>query len=298
MVSIVLLLRAVLNMRHGIGFCGAGEEDVKRVRDVVGCGWVPLWVGWSVSWAVFLGAFVGSLIELVEVVAVVLVVGRVAGWRNALVGAGAAVGLVALAALAVGSGLALIAARPLELLAGLILLGFGQAWARSATRSYSGVPGASAEGEEELRERLARGGRGRGGWDAVALATAFKSSLLECFEIAIVVIGLGTAGGDWYEAIGGALLASVALICVAFWLRASLETVPVKPAKFIAAALLMGFGTYWVGKGLGFGWPGGMLSLVWLPLLWGLLMAGGAVFLRWRRGEAAKTPEVRIRQRG
>jgi uncharacterized membrane protein len=234
-----------------------------------------------VSWAIFVAAFVGSLIELVEILAVVLVVGRVAGWRNALAGAGSAVGLVAVATLVVGSGLALIPARPLELLAGLILLGFGQAWARSVTKYYGGVLGASDD-SARLREQLARDG-GRGGWDTVALATAFKSSLVESFEIAIVVIGLGTAGGKWYEAIGGALVASVFLVCAAFWLRASLERVPVKPAKFVAASLLMGFGTYWVGEGIGFGWPGGILSLIWLPLLWGLLMAAGAVFLRSRR---------------
>jgi uncharacterized membrane protein len=245
-----------------------------------------------VSWAIFVGAFVGSLIELVEVLAVVLVVGRVAGWRNALVGAGSAVGLVAVAALAVGSGLALIPARPLELLAGVILLGFGQAWARSVTRYYGGVLESSDDDEERIREQLSREG-GRGGWDAVALATAFKSSLVESFEIAIVVIGLGTAGRNWFEAIGGAVVATVFLICSAFWLRASLERVPVKPAKFIAATLLMGFGTYWVGEGLGFGWPGGMASLIWLPLLWGLLMAAGAVFLRSRRGEVAEQLEPR-----
>ena len=244
------------------------------------------------SWAVFLGAFVGSLIELVEVLAVVLVVGRVAGWRNALVGAGSAVGLVAVAALAVGSGLALVPARPLELLAGAILLAFGQAWARSATKYYGGAMEAHADDDERLRERLARGD-GRGGWDAVALATAFKSSLLESFEIAIVVIGLGTAGGRWFEAIGGALVATAALICFAFLLRASLERVPVKPAKFVAATLLMGFGTYWVGEGIGFGWPGGVLSLLWLPLFWGLLMAGGAVFLRSRRNQATEAREAR-----
>jgi Ca2+/H+ antiporter, TMEM165/GDT1 family len=221
-----------------------------------------------VSWAIFVGAFVGSLIELVEVLAVVLVVGRVAGWRNALVGAGSAVGLVTVAALAVGGGLALVPAHTLELLAGVILLGFGQAWARSATRHYGGALEAPADGDERLREQLTRNG-GRGGWDAVAMATAFKSSLLESFEIAIVVIGLATAGGKWFEAIGGALAATAALICFAFWLRASLERVPVKPAKFIAATLLMGFGTYWLGEGIGFRWPGGVLSLLWLPLLWG-----------------------------
>jgi uncharacterized membrane protein len=245
-----------------------------------------------VSWAVFLGAFVGSLIELVEVLAVVLVVGRVAGWRNALVGAGSAIGLVAVAALVVGSGLALIPARPLELLAGVILLGFGQVWARSVMRYYGGVLETPDDDDERIREQLARDG-GRGGWDAVALATAFKSSLVESFEIAIVVIGLGTAGGKWFEVIGGAVVATVVLICSAFWLRASLERVPVKPAKFIAATLLMGFGTYWVGEGIGFGWPGGMASLIWLPLLWGLLMAAGAVFLRSRRGEVALPLEPR-----
>jgi uncharacterized membrane protein len=242
------------------------------------------------SWAVFLGAFVGSLIELVEVLAVVLVVGRVAGWRNALVGAGSAIGLVAVAALVVGRGLAMVPARPLEFIAGAILLGFGQAWARSATKYYGGTLEAHEDDDERLQERLERG-EGRGGWDTVAVVTAFKSSLLESFEIAIVVIGLGTAGGNWFEAIGGALVATEALVCVAFWLRTSLERVPVKPAKFVAATLLMGFGTYWVGEGIGFEWPGGSLSLIWLPLLWGLLMAGGAVFLRSRHSAATVTQE-------
>jgi uncharacterized membrane protein len=245
-----------------------------------------------VSWAIFLAAFVGSLIKLVEVLAVVLVVGRVAGWRNALAGAGSAVGLVAVASLALGSGLALIPARPLELLAGVILLGFGQAWARSVIRYYGGVAEAPDEDDERLRERLERDGR-RGGWDIVALVTAFKSSLVESFEIAIVVIGLGTAGGNWFEAIGGALFAAVVLICSALWLRASLERVPVRPAKFIAATLLMGFGTYWLGEGIGFAWPGGIASLIWLPLLWGLIMAGGAVFLRSMRREVVEKPVPR-----
>ena len=242
------------------------------------------------SWAIFFGAFVGSLIELVEVLAVVLVVGRVAGWRNALIGAGSAVAMVAIAALVVGRGLALIPARPLELIAGVILLGFGQAWARSVTKYYGGALKVSADGDESLQQHLT-GRDGRGGWDTVAEATAFKSSLLESFEIAIVVIGLGTAGGHWMEAIGGALVATAALVCFAFFLKASLERVPVKPAKFIAATLLMGFGTYWLGEGIGLEWPGGILSLLWLPLLWGFLMVGGALFLRSRPIRVTATQE-------
>jgi uncharacterized membrane protein len=201
------------------------------------------------------------------------------------------VGLVAVAALVVGKGLALIPARPLELVAGLILLGFGQAWARSVTKHYGGILGASAEGDEDLRLQLSSDGA-RGGWDPVALTTAFKSSLLESFEIAIVVIGLGTAGGRWFEAVGGALVAGLLLMVFAFWLRAPLQRVPVKPAKFAAAALLMGFGTYWLGEGIGFGWPGGLASLIWLPPLWGIIMAGGAMLLRRRRASAALNPQT------
>lgn len=81
------------------------------------------------NWAIFLGAFAGSLIELVEILAVVLVVGSVAGWRNALVGAGSAVGLVVAIALIVGKGLALIPVHALELFAEIILLALGQMWA-------------------------------------------------------------------------------------------------------------------------------------------------------------------------
>lgn len=239
------------------------------------------------NWGVFLGTFAGSLIELVEILAVVLVVGGVAGWRNALVGAGSAVGLVVIAALVVGKGLTLIPVRPLEVVAGLILLAFGAWWARSVVKYYGGVLDATDDEDERLRERLARES-GRAGWNLVALAVAFKSSLLESVEIAIVVVGFGVAGGEWSEAIGGALLATAGLVLFALLLRAPLGRVPVKPAKFAAAMLLLGFGTYWLGEGLGYQWPAGGLSVVWLPLAWGLLMAASAAVLR---RSSAKTQE-------
>ena len=86
---------------------------------------------WLLNWGIFAGALAGSLIELVEILVVVLVVGRIAGWRNALAGAGAAIGPVALLA---GGGLTLMPLRPLEVLAGTILLALGGWWARSATK--------------------------------------------------------------------------------------------------------------------------------------------------------------------
>ena len=112
----------------------------------------------GLNWGVFLGAFAGSLIELVEILAVVLVVGSVAGWRNALAGAGSAVGLVVVVALIVGKGLALIPVHALEFFAGIILLAFGQMWARSVIKYYGGILQPKDDEDERLRDQLRRGG--------------------------------------------------------------------------------------------------------------------------------------------
>lgn len=240
------------------------------------------------NWAIFLGAFTGSLIELVEILAVVLVVGRVAGWRNALVGAGSAAGLVVVAAFVAGRGLTSIPIHLLEIVAGAILLIFGGWWARSVVRYYGGVLQPADDEDERLRELLARESGGSG-WSVVALATAFKSSLLESVEIAIVVVGFGAAGGEWFESLGGALVATAGLICFAVLLRGPLERVPVKPTKFVAAMLLIGFGSYWLGEGLGYSWPGEGWSVVWLPLVWGAIMAGAVAILRYARRRSSPT---------
>jgi uncharacterized membrane protein len=235
------------------------------------------------NWGVFLAAFAGSSVELVEVLAVVLVVGRVSGWRNALVGAGGAIGLVGLVALVAGSSLALVPIRLLEVLAGAGLLAFGGWWALSVIRYYGG--GARRKDDEDEEVRLTRGlagGGARTGWDPIALAVAFKGSLIESLEIAIIVVGLGLAAGDWPEAVGGAVIAAVGLTALAVPLRGALERIPVKPTKFVASALLLGFGTYWLGEGAGLDWPGGALVILGLVLLWGLLITAGSALLRSR----------------
>ncbi len=102
--------------------------------------------------------------------------------------------------------------------------------------------------------------------------------------VAIAVVTLGAAGGKWIDAISGASSAAIGLGMVAFLFRTPLKQVPVKPMKFVAAMLLMGFGTYWLGEGLNVEWPGGDWAIVWLPLAWGSFMAITAAFLRWQIG--------------
>lgn len=122
------------------------------------------------SWGVFLGAFAGSLIELVEILAVVLVVGRVSGWRNALFGAGSAMSLVVLAPLVVGEALTLIPVHLLEFVAGALLLAFGGRGA-GRRRGIDGLRGATAgspaAGAGQTRE-VRRGGAPPVLWDLLA----------------------------------------------------------------------------------------------------------------------------------
>lgn len=233
------------------------------------------------NWGIFIASFAGSLIELVEILGIVIVVGRVAGWRNALVGSGSGIGLTVIASLILGKSLTLIPVHILKIIAGVFLLAFGQAWTRSVVNYYGGVPKQANDEEEEITEELTRGGI-QSGWNGVAVVTAFKSSLLESVEIAIAVVTLGATGGKWFEAIGGALVAAIGLVFFAFLFRVPLNQVPVKVMKFVASMLLMGFGTYWLGEGFNVRWPTGSWAIIWLPLVWGLFMAGAAALLRWR----------------
>ena len=62
----------------------------------------------------------------------------------------------------------------------------------------------------------------------------------------------------------GALLAGIIVIAVGFALRSPLSRVPENTLKFAVGVLLSAFGVFWLGEGLGYGWPGEDLSLLGL----------------------------------
>ncbi|MBG1267933.1 COG4280 domain-containing protein [Nostoc sp. WHI] len=235
------------------------------------------------NWEIFLASFAGSLIELVEILGIVLIVGRLAGWRNALVGSGSGIALTILLSLFLGKSLTLIPVDILRIVAGTLLLLFGQKWTRSIIKYYGGIPKRGGDKEDRLEAELAKEDN-QSGWNWFAVVTTFKGALLDSVEVAIAVVTLGAAGGKWIDAISGTLTAAIGLGVVAFIFRTPLKQVPVKPMKFVAAMLLMGFGTYWLGEGLNVEWPGGDWAIVWLPLVWGSFMAITAAFLRWQIG--------------
>src|SRR3954468_11561196 len=96
-------------------------------------------MAWLHGGSAVIAAFLGSLVECVEAVTIVLAVGTVRGWRDALLGA--AGGLAVLTTLVVGLGpaLAVILLTVLQLVIGVLLLLFGLSWLRKAVLRAAGI---------------------------------------------------------------------------------------------------------------------------------------------------------------
>ena len=120
-------------------------------------------------------------------------------------------------------------------------------------------------------EALLRVGGARAGWDAVAVATAFKITMLEGLEVVVIVIAAGAGGtGLLVPASAGALAALVLVVLLGIIVHRPLAMIPENALKFVVGLLMTAFGTFWVGEGIGIDWPGQDRSIVGLVV--GFLM--------------------------
>lgn len=230
-------------------------------------------VYWPHAWPSIAAAFLASLVEFVEALTVVLAVGAMRGWRGALIGSGAA--LIALAAIVVvfGRALTLIPLAVVQLGVGTLLLLFGMRWLRKAIlRSAQVIPLHDEEAAyAQETESLRRIGGGRTGWDTVAVASAFKITMLEGLEVVFIVIAVGAGGsGLLIPASLGALAALVVVVLLGLIVHRPLASIPENTLKFLVGVLLSAFGTFWVGEGMGVAWPGEDWSI--LGLIGGFLI--------------------------
>jgi len=226
-------------------------------------------------------AFLASALEAVEALTVVLAVGVTWGWRSALTGAAFGVSLVALVAVVFGP--AIVAAVPLgavRLVVGIFLLLFGMAWLRKAVQRYGGrralrdESAAFARNVASLRAAQQAGQRG-------ALLTAFKSVTLELLEIAIVVVTVGgSAAGGLLPAALGAFAAIALVVAAGSALRAPLARVPENALGFAVGVMLVSYGTFWSGEGLGIAWWHDDLAIAYLAALFALSGLACAYALR------------------
>ncbi len=220
---------------------------------------------WTHAAPSMLAAFLASLVEFVEAMTIVLAVGAVRGWRGALGGTGLALLVLLGLVMAFGPALAEIPQDWVQLGVGTLLLLFGMRWLRKAILRSAGIlplHDESAAYANEIGAQRRRGGIGRG-WDAVAVATSFKITMLEGIEVVFIVIAVGAAApGLLLPAAIGALAALLLVIALGLALHRPVATIPENTLKFVVGILLSAFGTFWVGEGMRLHWPGADLSLL------------------------------------
>lgn len=241
-------------------------------------------IDWAHAWPATLAAFLAAVVEFVEALTVVLAVGAVRGWRGALTGSGAALVLLLVIVSILGSALAHIPLHLVQIVVGALLLLFGMRWLRKAILRAAGVIPLHDEAAIFARRRdaLAALGNDRAGWDSVAIGTAFKITLLEGLEVIFIVIAVGAGGsGLLVPASAGALAALIVVALLGWAVHRPLANVPENALKLVVGVLLTAFGTFWVGEGLRFQWPGEDWSI--LGLVAGFLIVALAL-VSWCRG--------------
>ena len=228
---------------------------------------------WAHAGPSILAAFLASLVEFVEALTVVLAVGSVRGWPSTLAGSGFAVlvllGIVAL----LGAALTRVPLDAIQLAVGTLLLLFGMRWLRKAILRSAGVIPLHDEQAIYAKETdaMRRVAGAAGGWDRVAFAASFQITMLEGTEVVFIVIAIGAGGaGLLVPASLGALAALLLVIALGLLVHRPLASIPENTLKFAVGVLLSAFGTFWVGEGVGFEWPGADWSL--LGLVGGFLL--------------------------
>jgi uncharacterized membrane protein len=214
---------------------------------------------------------------MVEALTIVLAVGVTRGWRSALEGAGAA--LVVLVAMVGAAGPALVLYVPLNglrIVVGGLLLVFGLQWLRKAVLRAAGLKAKHDEDAifaEHVAELRASDGSGpaRGGRDATAFVVAFKGVFLEGLEVVVIVITLGAADHRLGLAAAAGGAAVVVVGGVGALVARQLAGVPENAMKMAVGLMLVSFGSFWAGEGVGVRWPGSDLALPVLVAAYGLV---------------------------
>jgi uncharacterized membrane protein len=218
-----------------------------------------------------LAVFLACSVEMVEALTIVLAVGVTRGWRSAIEGVVAA--LVVLTALVVALGPPLVHYVPLStlrLIVGGLLLIFGLQWLRKAVLRASGHKAKHDEDAIFAREVAALSGSTPGrGRDTTAFVVAFKGVFLEGLEVVVIVLTLGTASHNLGLASMAAGAAIVVVGVVGLLVARQLSSVPENAMKMGVGLMLVSFGTFWAGEGVGVHWPGSDLAIPVLVAVYG-----------------------------
>lgn len=239
-------------------------------------------ISWAHDAPAMAAAFLGSSVEAIEALTIVLAAGIVRGWRPALLGAGAAVLVLAAIIAVFGPALAAIPVNWLQLAIGVLLLLFGLRWLRKAMLRSAGIIPLHDE-DAAYRSHtgaLSRDTSGSRRWDPVAFVAAFKAVLLEGIEVVVIVLGVGAVGGMLVPASIGALSACLLVVAAGVIVHRPLARVPENSLKLCVGIIMAAFGLYWFGEGLGLKWPFADAAIIGLA---GILSATAWLGIRFVR---------------
>lgn len=226
---------------------------------------------------VVFAVFLASVVEAVEALTIVLAVALTNGWRTALLGT--AVACLALVAVVLLLGPALVRVIPLEglqVLIGALLLIFGLQWLRKAILRAAGIKerhdeAAIFEHEVTLLSRSAAT-PSQADIDWTGFVVAFKGVFLEGLEVAFIVLTFAANRQNalvWSAL--GSVLAFALVAAVGFVVHRPLTRVPENTIKFTVGLMLVAFGTYWGGEGIGIEWSLGDWTILVLTGLYTLI---------------------------
>jgi Ca2+/H+ antiporter, TMEM165/GDT1 family len=239
---------------------------------------------WATAAPAVTAAFLASLVEVVEAFTIVLAVGTMRGWRPALVGTTAGLGVLAVIIVVLGPALDKVPLHLLQFVIGVLLLLFGMRWLRKAILRSAGFIALHDEDlafREEAANFASRAPSSVGTLDWVAGLTAFKAVMLEGLEAVFIVIAVGAGRGLLVPASLGALAACVLVLGIGVIVHRPLARVPENTLKFGVGVILSAFGVFWTGESLGVRWPGGDAAIIAFALLF--LLVGSALVVVFRR---------------
>jgi uncharacterized membrane protein len=226
-----------------------------------------------------LAVFAASAVETTEAVTIILAAGLTRGWRSAWEGTVAALLVLGVLVGALGPLIVRAPLSGLRIVIGGILLLYGTQWLRKAVLRAAGVLPKHDEDAIFEREvtRLRQDDTPKSQRDKVGFAVAFKGVFLEGFEVVVIVLTLGTSDKNLGVAVIASLAAVVIVGSAGAVLSRQLSRVPENALKMFVGILLVSFGTFWTGEGLGVRWPGSDLAIL---VLGGIYAALTAVLIR------------------
>jgi uncharacterized membrane protein len=241
--------------------------------------------------ALFIAVFLACAVEAVEATTIVLAAGTGRDWRSASLGAGAALGVLAVIVAVLGPAVAEIPLRGLRAVVGALLLIFGVQWVRKAVLRASGHKALHDEDElyaRHLAEATSQETRRTGivpDWYGFTLS--FKGVLLEGLEVVFIVLTFGSNDHNVGLAAVAAGAAVAVVAAAGLAVKAPLARVPENTLKFIVGIMLTSFGLFWGAEGAGAHWPGSDAALLGIIPLVALYALALVVLLRRTGGPGA-----------